>query len=175
MCIFWANLTPLSPAALVPHHRSGKWRAGRGQPAARPGTRDGRCLLGSPAPLSLSVAWACPTPRARRPAPRAARPARGAEAPLALSIADRARSEKDAKFAAPTGVSTIVTVWVAGTGTVGSDSGLSAFGWEMMGEAAPPRRTWVARTVGAPKRLVPEADGKNSAEARVAKSFKLTF
>ena len=51
----------------------------------------------------------------------------------------------------------------------------SAFGWEMMGEAAPPRRTWVARTVGAPKRLVPEADGKNSAEARVAKSFKLTF
>jgi hypothetical protein len=47
--------------------------------------------------------------------------------------------------------------------------------WEMLGEVAPPRRTRVARTVGAPKRLIPEADGKKSAEAPVAKSFKFIF
>ena len=52
---------------------------------------------------------------------------------------------------------------------------VGSFGWEMLGQAAPPRRTGAARAVGPPKRLVPEADGKCSLEERVGKSFKHTF
>jgi hypothetical protein len=52
---------------------------------------------------------------------------------------------------------------------------VGSFGWEMLGQAAPPRRTGAARAVGPPKRLVPEADGERSLEEPVGKSFKHTF